>query len=70
MNTIHHVINGQHINGHSTRYGDVFNPATGESSKKVVLGTDEDLNAAVAAAKQEQNNTPCIAGNTKSIPHR
>ncbi|BAU38434.1 aldehyde/methylmalonate-semialdehyde dehydrogenase [Acetobacter pasteurianus NBRC 101655] len=51
MNTIHHVINGQHINGHSTRYGDVFNPATGESSKKVVLGTDEDLNAAVAAAK-------------------
>lgn len=51
MNTIHHVINGQHINGHSTRYGDVFNPATGEASKKVVLGTDEDLNAAVAAAK-------------------
>lgn len=51
MNTIHHVINGQHINGHSTRYGDVFNPATGESSKKVVLGTDEDLNAAIAAAK-------------------
>lgn len=51
MNTIHHVINGQHINGHSTRYGDVFNPATGEISKKVVLGTDEDLDAAVAAAK-------------------
>lgn len=51
MNTIHHVINGQHINGHSTRYGDVFNPATGEGCKKVVLGTDEDLNAAVAAAK-------------------
>lgn len=51
MNTIHHVINGQHINGHSTRYGDVFNPATGEASKKIVLGTDEDLNAAVAAAK-------------------
>lgn len=51
MNTIHHVINGQHINGHSTRSGDVFNPATGEACKKVVLGTDEDLNAAVAAAK-------------------
>ncbi|GFE93048.1 CoA-acylating methylmalonate-semialdehyde dehydrogenase [Acetobacter persici] len=51
MQTVHHIIGGKSVPGTGTRTGDVFNPATGEVTKKVVLGTQDDLNAAVAAAK-------------------
>lgn len=46
-----HFINGQRVNGQSTRWGDVYNPATGQVSAKVNLGNAEDVSAAVAAAK-------------------
>lgn len=51
MQTVHHIIGGKSVPGTGTRTGDVFNPATGEVTKKVVLGTQDDLNTAVAAAK-------------------
>lgn len=51
MNTVHHIINGKSVKGNTTRFGDVFNPATGAVSKQVVLGTQDDLEAAVSAAK-------------------
>ncbi|OUI86670.1 CoA-acylating methylmalonate-semialdehyde dehydrogenase [Acetobacter tropicalis] len=50
MNTVYHIIGGKSVKGNSTRFGDIFNPATGAASKKVVLGTQDDLEAAVAAA--------------------
>ncbi|GAN67295.1 CoA-acylating methylmalonate-semialdehyde dehydrogenase [Acetobacter orleanensis] len=51
MHTVHHIIGGKSVKGVSTRTSDVFNPATGEVTKQVILGTQDDLNAAVAAAK-------------------
>ena len=32
---LHHFINGQKVEGTSGRFGDVFNPATGEVSARV-----------------------------------
>ncbi|GAA4488494.1 CoA-acylating methylmalonate-semialdehyde dehydrogenase [Gluconacetobacter asukensis] len=50
--TIPHVIGGRHTEGHGTRRSDVFNPATGEVACQVALGDAEDLEAAIAAARQ------------------
>ncbi|MCC2595605.1 CoA-acylating methylmalonate-semialdehyde dehydrogenase [Pusillimonas sp. MFBS29] len=43
-------INGQTVASNGTRKQDVFNPSTGVATRKVVLSTLDDLNAAVAAA--------------------
>ena len=51
MSTIEHFINGKTVKGRSGRYGDVFNPATGEVAKKVSLATKEEVGQAVAAAE-------------------
>ena len=51
MHTIEHFINGKTVKGRSGRYGDVYNPATGEIEKKVSLATKEEVGAAVAAAE-------------------
>jgi len=46
-----HWINGRHVEGTSGRFGDVYNPATGEIACQVPLASAAELNAAVAAAK-------------------
>jgi malonate-semialdehyde dehydrogenase (acetylating)/methylmalonate-semialdehyde dehydrogenase len=43
-------INGKIIAGSSGRYGEVFNPATGEVSSLVAFASQEEVNQAVAAA--------------------
>ncbi len=51
---ITHYIKGQRANGAAgadARYGDVFDPATGEIARRVVLATEADADLAVAAAK-------------------
>jgi malonate-semialdehyde dehydrogenase (acetylating)/methylmalonate-semialdehyde dehydrogenase len=47
---IEHFINGHVVPSTSGRQQDVFNPATGEVSSQVALGSVEEVNAAVAAA--------------------
>jgi len=47
---VQHVIAGKRVAGSSTRRADVFDPATGQVARKVVLGTRADVDAAVAAA--------------------
>ncbi|AIY44128.1 Methylmalonate-semialdehyde dehydrogenase [Collimonas arenae] len=47
---IQHYINGKVTESASGRQQDVFNPATGAVSARVVLGSIEEVNAAVAAA--------------------
>lgn len=47
---IQHYINGKVTESSSGRQQDVFNPATGAVAAKVVLGSVEEVNAAVAAA--------------------
>jgi malonate-semialdehyde dehydrogenase (acetylating)/methylmalonate-semialdehyde dehydrogenase len=54
MRAIGHFMHGQPVPGLSGRFGDVFNPATGEVDGRVALGNDADLNAAVASAKRAQ----------------
>ncbi len=44
-------INGKHTPAHSTRTGDIFNPATGEVIRKAPFADKTDVDTAVAAAK-------------------
>jgi malonate-semialdehyde dehydrogenase (acetylating)/methylmalonate-semialdehyde dehydrogenase len=52
MKTISHYINGQRYDGRSGRFGDVFNPARGEIAGNVPLAGAEDIDLAVAAARE------------------
>ena len=48
--TLQHFINGKQIDGVGKRFGDVYNPATGEITGRVPFATAEETHAAVAAA--------------------
>src|SRR3569832_43934 len=48
----HHIIG--HAGGGAARTSDVFNPNTGQVQARVNLGTQADLDAAVAAAQKAQ----------------
>ena len=54
MEEILHFIGGKHVQGSSGRFANVFNPATGESNKKVALANTQDVSSAVQNAKQVQ----------------
>lgn len=54
MRTIPHYINGARVEGTSGRTSDVFNPATGEVQAQVPLANADELNAAIASAKEVQ----------------
>ena len=47
---ITHWINGAPVRGTSSRFGDVFHPATGTVQARVPLASDAEVNAAVQAA--------------------
>ncbi len=51
MRDIHHFINGQSVTGTSGRFGDVFNPNTGEVQARVQLATESEMDRAVQAAQ-------------------
>src|SRR5271155_1905644 len=50
LREIHHWINGQTFTGSSGRFGDVYNPASGERQARVTLATSTEVDSAVAAA--------------------
>ena len=52
MKLIEHFIDGKKFSGVAKKTGKVFNPATGEQSAEVNLGTAKDLNQAVESAKK------------------
>lgn len=54
MRDIAHFVNGQTLAGTSGRYGDVFNPNTGEVQARVQFATDTELDAAVQVAAKAQ----------------
>ncbi|CUH77100.1 CoA-acylating methylmalonate-semialdehyde dehydrogenase [Tropicibacter naphthalenivorans] len=54
MTTLTNWINGAHVASTSGRTTDVFNPATGEVQAQTPLSTVEELNDAVAKAKEAQ----------------
>ncbi|MCC6469478.1 MAG: CoA-acylating methylmalonate-semialdehyde dehydrogenase, partial [Alphaproteobacteria bacterium] len=49
--TLHHFIGGKKVEGTSGRFGDVFNPTTGEKSGDVPFATVKEVEAAVANAQ-------------------
>ena len=61
MKTIEHFVEGKKYSGNSKRTSFIYNPATGETTAKVKLGSTEDLNKAVEVAQQaflDWSNTP------------
>ena len=52
MRTIQHWIAGSETTGASTRFGTVWNPATGAEQAQVALAEPADVDAAVAAASK------------------
>ncbi|HVE02968.1 MAG TPA: aldehyde dehydrogenase family protein, partial [Rhizomicrobium sp.] len=52
MRTIGHFLNGTSVEGTSGRYGDIFNPATGEVQAKVAFATRSELRKAVENARK------------------
>jgi malonate-semialdehyde dehydrogenase (acetylating)/methylmalonate-semialdehyde dehydrogenase len=54
MRDIGHFIGGKTVKGKSGRFGDVFNPNTGEVQAKVALATKAEVEEAIANAEQAQ----------------
>ncbi|MBO9544352.1 CoA-acylating methylmalonate-semialdehyde dehydrogenase [Caulobacter sp.] len=54
MRDIAHFVNGHTLTGTSGRFGDVFNPNTGEVQARVQFATDAELDAAVQVAAKAQ----------------
>jgi malonate-semialdehyde dehydrogenase (acetylating) / methylmalonate-semialdehyde dehydrogenase len=50
LREVHHWVNGKTSVGNSGRFGDVYNPATGEPQARVALATPTEVDTAVAAA--------------------
>jgi malonate-semialdehyde dehydrogenase (acetylating) / methylmalonate-semialdehyde dehydrogenase len=63
MKDIGHLINGTRVPGESGKFGDIFNPATGERSGRVAFADAADVDKAAAAAKAALEgwaNTPVL----------
>ena len=61
MKIIEHFIGGKKYSGSSKRLSAVYNPATGEETAKVKLGSSDDLNQSVQVAQNalaNWSNTP------------
>ena len=58
MSEIAHFINGQVVNGNSSRRQDVFNPATGNADKTVILASEKDVDDAVRACLLYTSTSP------------
>ncbi len=54
MQELTHFIGGKRVPGTSGRFGDVFNPATGEVQAKVPMASAEETTAAIEAAAAAQ----------------
>ncbi len=52
MRDIRHFIDGRVVEGKSGRFGDVFNPNTGEVQARVALATVDEMDLAVQAASK------------------
>jgi malonate-semialdehyde dehydrogenase (acetylating) / methylmalonate-semialdehyde dehydrogenase len=50
MSDIHHYIDGKRVDGGSARWGDVYNPATGEKTRRVAFAGAGEVDQAVRAA--------------------
>ncbi|HCV48970.1 MAG: methylmalonate-semialdehyde dehydrogenase (CoA acylating) [PS1 clade bacterium] len=54
MRTVPHFISGKTVEGQSGRFGDIYNPSTGEVQAQVQLATEDEMSDAVAVAVAAQ----------------
>jgi malonate-semialdehyde dehydrogenase (acetylating)/methylmalonate-semialdehyde dehydrogenase len=54
MRDVNHFVNGKALTGASGRFGDIFNPNTGEVQARVQFATDKEMDEAVQAAAKAQ----------------
>ena len=54
MKELEHFINGKRVEGKSGRFGDVFNPATGEIQSKAPFASADEVDIAVQGALAAQ----------------
>ncbi len=54
MRTVDHFISGARVPGRSGRFGDIFEPNTGETQGRVALASAEEIDAAVRSAAAAQ----------------
>jgi malonate-semialdehyde dehydrogenase (acetylating) / methylmalonate-semialdehyde dehydrogenase len=52
VEAIPHFVNGSPVEGASARFGEVYNPATGEVTKRIAFATKAEVDKAVAAAHE------------------
>jgi malonate-semialdehyde dehydrogenase (acetylating)/methylmalonate-semialdehyde dehydrogenase len=57
VDTVTHWIEGRAWTGPVERWGDVFDPATGEKQRRVAFATAAVVDAAVGAAKRSSRAT-------------
>ena len=50
MRAVHHFIGGQHVEGQSGRFGDIYNPNTGEVQAQVALASETEMAKAIETA--------------------
>ena len=50
MRAVNHFIGGQHIEGQSGRFGDIYNPNTGEVQAQVALASEAEMAQAIETA--------------------
>ncbi len=60
MKKLSHFIDGKHVAGESGRFGDVFNPATGEVESHVPLADSSEVDRAVQGALTAQSTWAAI----------
>ena len=60
MRSINHFIGGRSVVGTSGRFGDVFDPNTGEVQARVQLGTTDELDIAIANANAAQKGWAAV----------
>ncbi|MFI0820592.1 CoA-acylating methylmalonate-semialdehyde dehydrogenase [Streptomyces sp. NPDC021098] len=66
MKTVNHWIGGKSVEGTSGTYGPVFNPATGAQDTRVALASVEEVDAAVASAKEAYRSWGTISLSKRS----
>ncbi|MBD0322612.1 MAG: methylmalonate-semialdehyde dehydrogenase (CoA acylating), partial [Aldersonia sp.] len=49
-----HFVGGKHVQGTSGRFGDVFDPNTGQVQSRVPLASTSEVEAAIANAAEAQ----------------
>ncbi len=71
LREIHHWINGRTVAGTSDRFGDVYNPASGEVQARVTLATAAEVDSAVDAAAAALPGLVCATAasqSTRALP--